>query len=148
MGYEDVRLRGCDPPPRQRAGVGDSADAEQLAVVTFHHGDAITDEPNHERPGRRHFPVARREVGCVLAPQLDCDLAIGCTTITQIKGAEDQVQAGQAIGCERPTARQRSGLPAEQPAMKTQQAGDAGNEVAVEGDDGGERAAGRRVTQP
>ncbi len=43
VGYEDVRLRGCDPPPRQRAGVGDSADAEQLAVVTFHHGDAITD---------------------------------------------------------------------------------------------------------
>jgi hypothetical protein len=87
-------------------------------------------------------------VSRVVAPQLGRDLAIGRTAVAQVERAQDQVEARQPIGGERPTARQRSGRTAEQAAVEAQQAGNAREEILVEGDDGGERAVGLRIAQP
>jgi hypothetical protein len=68
--------------------------------------------------------------------------------VAQIERAEDQVQASQAVGGERPATRQRTRRAAEQTAVEAQQAGDAREEILVERDDRSKRPAGRRLAQP
>lgn len=48
VGYEDVRLHGCDHPLEGIAEGGGSADSEQFAVVAVHHRDAVADQPHHK----------------------------------------------------------------------------------------------------
>lgn len=125
-----------------------SADAKQLAVVAVHHGDAIAHEPDHERARGRHLPIARGQSHRLVAPECDCDLAIGRATVAEVERAEHQVEPCKPVGGQRPAARQRPGGAAEQAAVEAQQAGDAGEEILVERDDGRERPAGLRIAQP
>jgi hypothetical protein len=148
VGYEDVRLHGCDHPLWGHRQTGRSADTEQFAVVAVHHRDAVSDQPDHERTRGRHLPVARGQSGRLVAPQRDGDLAIGRAAVAQVERAEHKVEPRKPVGGERPTARQWPRRAAEQTAVEAQQAGDAGDEILVERNDGGERAAGLGVTQP
>lgn len=148
MGYEDVRLHGCDHPLKGIAGGLGSTDAEQLAIVAIHHGDAVADQTHDERARRRHFPVARGKPGGILAPQLGRDLAVGRAVLPQVHRAEYQVEPCQPISGEWPAARQRPRRPAEQAAVEAQQARNTRDEILVERDNGSERPARLRIAQP
>lgn len=141
MEYEDMRLHGCDHPAQVWLGRTVSADAEQFAIVAVHQRGRITDKPDHERSRRGDLPLCGGKSGLILPAKYNCYLPIGRAALAQIKGAQHQVEARQSIGRQRPTAWEWSRRAAEQPAVKTQQARDAREEILVERDDSGERLA-------